>query len=53
MAKKKKCAKWQKKVLICGTVIACIFGLVYAGGAFYYKDKFFKGTKIIEFPVKI
>ena len=46
MAKKKKCAKWQKKVLICGTVIACIFGLVYAGGAFYYKDKFFKGTKI-------
>lgn len=46
MAKKKKCAKWQKKVLICGTVIACIFGLVYTGGAFYYKDKFFKGTKI-------
>ena len=46
MAKKKKCAKWQKKVLICGTVIACIFGLVYAGGAFYYKDKFFKRTKI-------
>ena len=46
MAKKKKRAKRQKKVLICGTVIACIFGLVYVGGAFYYKDKFFKGTKI-------
>lgn len=46
MAKKKKCIKWQKKVLICGTVIACAFVLIYAGGAFYYKDKFFKRTKI-------
>ena len=46
MAKKKKCIKWQKKVLICGIVIACAFVFIYAGGAFYYKDKFFKGTKI-------
>lgn len=46
MAKKKKCAKWQKRALICGITIACTCGLIYAGGAFYYKDKFFKGTKI-------
>lgn len=46
MAKKKKCIKWQKKVLICGIVIACAFVFIYAGGVFYYKDKFFKGTKI-------
>ena len=46
MAKKKKCAKWQKRALICGITIACTCGLIYAGGALYYKDKFFKETKI-------
>ncbi len=27
-------------------IAICTFGLLYVGGAFYYKDKFFKGTKI-------
>ena len=46
MAKKKKRMSWQKKALICGTIAVCVLGLLYGGGTFYYKDKFFRGTKI-------
>ncbi len=46
MGKKKKRRNRKKKAFIGGMIAICTFGLLYVGGAFYYKDKFFKGTKI-------